>query len=148
MALKDHVVFWSVALAVFFVDQLTKYLVVSNMPLSSSISVLPFFSFTYVLNTGTAFGLLKSASWLFVSFAAAVSVYLVAVYRRYDRFHQVVFALILAGALGNLVDRLVYGAVIDFLDFHVWPVFNVADSAITIGVILLLFRGFKSRKGY
>ena len=98
------------------------------------------------MNTGTAFGLLKNASWFFIVFAAAVSVFLILRYKTFDNSMQPLLGLILGGALGNLLDRLLYGAVIDFIDFHFWPAFNVADSAVSIAVILLLIREYMPQK--
>jgi signal peptidase II len=140
-----HVVFWSVALAVFLLDRISKFFVLKFIPLNSSID-FPILSLTHVLNTGTAFGLLKNASWFFVVFAAAVSVFLVLKYRTFSQELQPVLGLVLGGALGNLLDRLLYGAVVDFVDFRFWPAFNVADSAITIAVVLLLWREYRPRK--
>ncbi len=140
-----HLVFWSTALFVFALDRITKLLVRANIPLNSSID-FNIFSFTNVMNTGTAFGLLKNASWFFVIFAAAVSVFLILKYKTFEDKLQPILGLILGGAAGNLVDRLLYGAVVDFIDFHFWPAFNVADSAISIAVVLLLLREYLPRK--
>ena len=142
---NKHVTFWSVALAVFILDRVSKFFVLKLIPLNSSID-FPIFSLTHVLNTGTAFGILKNASWFFVIFAAAVSVFLILKYRTFSLDLQPLLGLILGGAVGNLLDRLLYGAVIDFVDFHFWPAFNIADSAISIAVVLLLWREYKPRK--
>ena len=142
---NKHVIFWSVALAVFILDRVSKFFVLKFIPLNSSID-FPIFSLTHVLNTGTAFGILKNASWFFVIFAAAVSVFLILKYRTFSLDLQPLLGLILGGAVGNLLDRLLYGAVIDFVDFHFWPAFNIADSAISIAVVLLLWREYKPRK--
>jgi signal peptidase II len=140
-----HLVFWGVALVVLILDRVSKFFVLKFIPLGSSID-FPIVSLVHVLNTGTAFGLLKSASWFFIIFAAAVSVFLVLKYKTFSSEMQPVLGLILGGALGNLIDRLLYGAVIDFIDFHFWPAFNVADSAITIAVLLLLLREYLPKK--
>lgn len=134
---SKHVVFWATAVAVFIVDRITKLLVRGFVPLGSSID-FPFVSLTHVLNTGTLWGLFKDASWFFVLFALAVSVFLVLKYQTFSAKYQPMLGLVLAGALGNLADRLQYGAVIDFIDVHFWPVFNVADAAISVAVVLLL----------
>jgi len=146
MALNRHWVFWIVAVSVFLLDRLTKHLVLEGLQLGGSVSVLPFLSITYVQNTGTAFGLLKDASVFFIALAALVSAYMIYAYRRYSGIVLIAMALLLAGALGNLVDRILYGSVIDFINFHVWPVFNVADSAITIAIVLLLFHELVQKK--
>ena len=142
---SKHIIFWGVALAVFFLDRISKTIVRNYISLNSSIN-LNFFSLTHVMNTGTAFGLLKNASWFFIIFAAAVSVFLVLKYKNFSVGMQPLLGLILGGALGNLLDRLLYGAVVDFIDFHFWPAFNVADSAVSIAVLLLLWQEYGPKK--
>ena len=143
--------FYLIALAIVLTDQATKAIVVRTMRLGQSIPIVPgYFDLTFVLNPGAAFSLLatlperiRSPFFILVSVAAAV---LIVVYRaRHLRGHRlatVSLGLILGGAVGNLIDRIRYGVVVDFLDAHVhqyhWPVFNVADSAISVGVTLLL----------
>jgi len=131
-------------------DRWTKGLVQNRLDLNESISVIDgFFNITYVQNTGVAFGIFSSisspAKSMLLSVFTAVEAVAVAVYSvrtpARNRVLQVALALILGGALGNLYDRLVYGYVVDFLELYVgsyhWPSFNVADSAISIGVVLL-----------
>ncbi|MBW2970015.1 signal peptidase II [Candidatus Woesearchaeota archaeon] len=143
--MAKHLSFWGIALLVFVLDRISKFFVVSYIPLNSSID-LKLFSLTHVLNTGTLFGLLKNASWFFVIFTVAVIVFLILKYKTFSSDLQPVLGLILGGAFGNLFDRLVYGAVIDFIDFHFWPAFNMADSAISIAVVWLLVREFVHKK--
>lgn len=135
--------FWVIAIGIFLLDRITKFLVVKFIPLNSSIELFPFFSISHVLNTGTAFGLFKHAQWFFIIFAAAVSVFIILKHKTFQPKMQYILALVLGGALGNLFDRLVYGAVVDFIDFHVWPAFNIADSAVSIAVVLLLWQELK-----
>jgi signal peptidase II len=142
---------YAVLVAVILVlDRWTKALILDRFDLNESVPVIDgFFNITYVRNTGVAFGIFSSISSpvksillsVFTAFAAvAVITYS---YRSpvRNRLLQVALALILGGALGNLYDRLAYGYVVDFLEFYLgsyhWPAFNVADSAITTGVILL-----------
>lgn len=143
--------FYLIALAIVAADQATKAVVVRHMRLGQSIPILPgFFDLTFVLNPGAAFSLLatlpegiRNPFFILVSVAAAI---LIIVYRaRHLRGHRlatVSLGLILGGAVGNLIDRIRYGVVVDFLDAHVgqyhWPVFNIADSAISVGVTLLI----------
>ena len=143
--------FYLIALAIVLTDQATKAIVLRTMRLGQSIPIVPgYFDLTFVLNPGAAFSLLatlperiRSPFFILISVAAAV---LIIVYRaRHLRGHRlatVSLGLILGGAVGNLIDRIRYGVVVDFLDAHVhqyhWPVFNVADSAISVGVTLLL----------
>jgi len=152
--------FYGLAGAVVILDQATKLLVQRAFRLGESLPVLPgVFNLTYVLNPGAAFGLLAGAAAAFRGpFFIAVSVLAIAVicyyHARYARGHPlptVGLALILGGALGNLIDRLRVGMVIDFLDFYLgayhWPAFNVADSGITVGVGLLLVEMLRERGG-
>ena len=131
-----------VASLVFILDRITKITVAGNMSYGHSIKILPnIFHFTFVLNNGTAFGLMKGQNNLFAVFSAiAIAVILAYVIRHKDLGFAISLALglILGGAAGNLFDRIKFGHVIDFLDFRIWPVFNVADSAITIGVSILV----------
>ena len=111
-----HVTFWVVAFSVFVLDRVSKFLVQSYLPVGDSVGGVV--SITHVLNTGTAFGLLKSVPWLFALFAIIVSVYIIATYSRYEKSVQFALALVLGGALGNLLDRFLYGAVVDFKAHH------------------------------
>lgn len=133
---------WLLAGSIFLLDQLSKFLISKNFSPNESIEVVKnIFHLTLVHNTGAAFGIFKNQTLFFV----LVSILAVAVIAAYIRkrekasfLRDAALALILGGALGNLVDRLRFGYVIDFLDFRIWPVFNVADSAITIGAFLLV----------
>ncbi len=105
---------------------------------------------TMVHNTGIAFGFFKDQGITFIVIpivAAVLLVFNIYYYRQNNealsRTYIVAFSLILGGAIGNLIDRIAYGHVIDFIDFRVWPVFNIADSAITIGAILIAYKCFK-----
>jgi len=142
---RKYLGFWSIAVAIFILDRITKFLVTKYVPLNSSID-FPIISISHVLNTGTAFGLFKSASWFFIIFASAVSVYLILKHKTFGKNLQPILGLILGGALGNLLDRILYGAVLDFIDFHFWPAFNVADTAISIAVVLILVREYIPNK--
>ena len=141
----------SIAGGVLILDQLTKLLIIQYFPLYTYHQVIPgFFNLVHARNTGAAFSLLAGANtfWrqaFFVGLTIIVLVILVTAYfklRRDDYWTKAGYALISGGALGNLADRLRLGEVVDFLDFYIgsyhWPAFNVADSAISIGVTLLL----------
>lgn len=136
-----------VFILILIADQISKSILFSNLYLGESIPVIPnIFHITMVYNTGIAFGLFKNQTVLF----SAVSFFVIALIifsildqrKRKEVSYVEIFALylILSGAIGNLIDRFRLGFVVDFLDFRVWPVFNIADSAITIGVILILIR--------
>ncbi len=132
-----------IALAVIGLDQLTKYLVRANMELGESIPTEGIFRLTYTTNTGGAFGIFASQTFLLALIAViGISVFLI--YLRYiplkSRLLKIGLGLDLGGAIGNLIDRLrLEGKVTDFIDIGPWPVFNVADSAIVVGTILIAY---------
>lgn len=115
-------------------------------PRHASIPLIPgLLQLTYVNNTGAAFGLLRGHSSLFIVLAVAIAAWLVTelAQRTHPPASRLALGLILGGAVGNLIDRLRVGFVIDFIDLRVWPVFNLADSAITIGVMLLMWAALR-----
>lgn len=140
--IKPHplVMIFIIVLATLSLDQLTKFLITKNLFQNQSIPIIKgIFHITLVHNRGAAFGILKNQIPLFIitSLFAIILIYFNLKKNRQSKSYSIALSLILAGALGNLIDRLFFGYVIDFLDFRIWPVFNVADSAITIGAILL-----------
>ena len=143
----------TVALGVAAADWLSKYVVLYliNLPARQNIPVLPFFDLTMVWNRGVSFGMLQADSpygrLALIGFTLAISIsVLVWLWRNDDILSAIALGGVLGGALGNIYDRLVYGAVADFLDFHLmgyhWYVFNLADAGISVGVTLLLIRTF------
>lgn len=130
------------AAAVYIVDRLTKLVAIRAIDPARSIEILKgMFHLTLVRNEGAAFGILKDHTYVFVAISVAVVGAIIFFSFRQDCAHPAVsvpLGLILGGTLGNLVDRLRYGHVVDFLDFRVWPVFNVADSCITVGAAILV----------
>lgn len=146
-------------LSVFVIvfDQLTKFWVMANFDLYDSIALLPSVNLTYVHNTGAAFSFLSSADgwqrWFLAAIALIATIVLtvwLSRLKRDERWMAVTLSLILGGAVGNLYDRMSYGYVIDFIDvfyktWH-WPVFNVADSAISVGVVMMLIDAFRGDK--
>jgi signal peptidase II len=143
---------WLSLLAVIL-DQGSKLAIAGSMQLYESIQIMPFFKLTYVHNTGAAFSFLSEAGgwqrWFFAGLALVISA-VIAVWltrlNKHETLLAIALALVLGGAVGNLIDRLAYGYVIDFLDVYYdtwhWPAFNIADSAITLGVILMLAESF------
>ncbi|MDW7672907.1 MAG: signal peptidase II [Bacillota bacterium] len=135
--------FWVVAAVIFIIDRSTKYLVVANMSPGQSIPILEnIFHLTYVLNPGAAFGLFAYQTMFFI--LIAVLVVGVILYFNWTlpagkQFLRIGLALQLGGSLGNLLDRIQSGYVVDFFDFRVWPVFNIADIAIVTGVVILAY---------
>ena len=138
--------------ALLLLDQLTKLLIQRAFAPGDSIPLLPpLLSLTYVQNTGAAFGLFKGQQVLFIVLALAISAWIVREMLAGPPLGLAAawgLPLVLGGSVGNLIDRVRFGYVVDFLDLHVWPVFNVADSAITVGVALLLWGAVTpSRRG-
>lgn len=136
------------ALLVLAVDRIAKTLAVTNLHVRESLQIFPgIFHLTLVFNTGAAFGILKDQRLFFITVSLAailLAVFYAAKKRLKDKTLALAFGLIIGGATGNLIDRIYLGYVIDFFDFRVWPVFNIADSSITIGVIILGFYLVKS----
>lgn len=127
-------------------DQWTKYLVVSKIPEHSSIKIIPgLFNLTYVNNPGAAWGILAGRGWILITISVVVFICIIFFLRILtegwpERYFA--FFLVLSGIIGNSVDRVGKGKVVDFLDFYVnnchWPAFNVADSCITVGVVIFI----------
>lgn len=138
---------------VIAIDQASKYAAVAALAGQPPVEVTSFFNLVLVYNRGAAFSFLAGAGgWqreLFTVIALAASVWIVWLLYRYprQRLFCLALALVLGGALGNVIDRIMIGAVVDFLDFHAWgwhwPAFNAADSAITCGALLLLWDGLR-----
>ncbi|HTH59334.1 MAG TPA: signal peptidase II [Paraburkholderia sp.] len=137
-----------IALIVILIDQLTKISIARIFSYGEGRQITSFFNLVLVYNRGAAFSFLAAAGgwqrWAFTGLGVVAALVICYLLRRHasQRMFCTALSLILGGALGNVLDRLLYGHVIDFLDFHVggwhWPAFNVADSAITIGAVLLV----------
>lgn len=128
---------------VMFLDLVTKYYIVKTMSEGMSIPVIDgIFHITYILNAGAAFGMLENQRMVFIAVALLLSVFFVGYFKsilKEPLLFQLGVGLLMGGALGNLIDRIRLGKVIDFLDFRIWPVFNVADIAICVGAGLILW---------
>ena len=133
--------FFLVAAIVVALDQLSKYLVRANMVLGQSVPEHGFFRFNYGTNTGGVFGLFANQTFL-ITVAAVIAVVVIVLYSHHKMAQsmlvKVSLGMILGGSIGNLIDRIRFGAVTDFIDVGAWPVFNLADSAIDVGVVLLI----------
>ncbi len=134
--------YFLIALLIVLIDQLTKYLARSYIGGSETIKILPFLQLVNVRNEGAAFGMFRSfgnATFIVISLAAMVFVFSLLMKSMHDRLG---LSLILGGAAGNLIDRIIFRNVTDFVDvfagrFH-WPAFNIADSALSVGLVILL----------
>jgi signal peptidase II len=157
--MKVRPIGFAVAVLVFLIDQLVKWLVTGPLSLNrigDQLVLLPIFNFTYTENQGISFGYLNATNpvgrWMLVAMTAAIAIAVaIWILRERNRVDQVALGMVLGGALGNILDRVRFGYVVDFADLHfgsVRPflVFNVGDAAITIGVVILLLRAFLSRK--
>lgn len=144
-----------ISLAVILCDQLSKIALLDVMNIPKIIPVTSFFNIVLAYNTGVSFSLFSGNSmyspYILSAVAIAVCAALVWWMRgEKDKVTRVGLALIIGGAIGNVIDRFLYGAVVDFLDFHVmgqhWPAFNVADAAICIGAVLIVYQSFINKK--
>ena len=146
----------ALAAAIVVIDQITKYVIVQKFVLHETLVVTPFFNLVRVHNTGAAFSMLAGAGgWqrlFFIAIAVAASLWVVWLLRRHpqQKLFCLALGMILGGAIGNLIDRVLFGAVVDFVQVHYagyfFPAFNVADSAITCGAGLLIWDGFKPQR--
>ncbi|MCX7170589.1 MAG: signal peptidase II [Proteobacteria bacterium] len=135
---------------VIALDQATKQMIAAAFKLGESLRMTSFFDLVFVFNRGAAFSFLSDAGgwqrWFFTTLALVVSAWIVFMLNQHaeERSLSAALALVLGGALGNVIDRLWHGAVVDFLSFHLagyyWPAFNLADSAISVGVALMLWQ--------
>jgi signal peptidase II len=149
-----NVYFLISAVCVLILDQVTKYIIIEKLPISSEIEVIRgFFYITHLKNTGAAFGLFQDSTrtLTIISFVAIALIIILKIILKLNyAFYNVSLGFILGGALGNLIDRYFVGEVTDFLNFTFWPVFNIADSFIIIGfcliIILILREYFKKGK--
>ena len=147
----------AIATLVLLLDQLSKWSALSNLKLGIPEEVLPFMNWLLLFNPGAAFSFLAQSSgwqrWFFTILGLAASLYILWLLRKNqsDKMLSWALSLILGGALGNVLDRIMYGAVVDFIDLHYgnwhWPAFNIADSAICIGATLIVFSELRKSFG-
>ena len=148
--MPDKPVHWyAMAGLVIVLDQLSKWVVLNHIQFGETIYVAPFWNWVLTFNPGAAFSFLADQPgwqrWFFTILALGVSAWMAVEIRRHpeQKLLSLALALVMGGALGNVVDRVRFGAVVDFIQWHAagfyWPAFNVADSAITVGAILLVF---------
>jgi len=139
---KKILIISSTAFLIVFFDQLTKFFIVKHFKVSQSLPILNnIFHLTFVKNTGAGFGILKGFNSFLILISLAVIGIIFYYYRQIKQNQillQIIAAFVLGGTIGNLIDRINLGYVIDFLDFRIWPVFNIADSFVTIGIIGLV----------
>lgn len=150
--LKRRMTIWGISLFVFLFDQLTKQLIQKEMLLGESQRVLgELIRLTYIRNPNAVFGISLGKGWVFLIFSFLAIAAIIYFYLKLKRQTSFIFlvglSLIFGGAIGNFCDRLFFGEVVDFIDVgighHRWPIFNVADSAVTIGIILIFWENFR-----
>ncbi len=147
----------AIATLVLLLDQLSKWSALSNLKLGIPEEVLPFMNWLLLFNPGAAFSFLAQSSgwqrWFFTILGLAASLYILWLLRKNqsDKMLSWALSLILGGALGNVLDRIMYGAVVDFIDLHYgnwhWPAFNIADSAICMGAALIVLSELRKSFG-
>ena len=145
---SGQVLFVVISIVVFTLDRITKSLVMANVPYGTEVAVIGHLvGITNVHNSGAAFGFAPAGAGFFLAASAVVAVGLAIYVARHpgDMRFDAILGLIMGGTLGNGYSRIAYGSVTDFINFHFWPVFNIADSAISLGVVLLL-AGYLLRK--
>lgn len=157
MSLKNHKQPFWVGFIVFVIDQMTKVFAVQYLTVLKKIELTPFFNVTLVYNPGVSFGMFQShLPWMriiLICLAFVLMGWLVYALAKSESFiEKICYSLILGGAFSNVIDRFTYGAVVDFLDFHLfqyhWPAFNIADSAIVVGVLCILGQQFMKQLKY
>ncbi len=144
---RQNAIFLVVSASVIIADQLSKFWIKSNLAIGESTFEIGFFRLTHVQNTGSSFGLFQNQNLILSIFGIlGACLILFLVFIMHNRFHilgtflgKFSLGLIFAGAVGNLINRLSFGHVVDFLDFNYWPAFNIADSSVVVGSILLAY---------
>ena len=148
--LKKNLIIFSIITFTIFLDLITKNYALSSLIINHSISINNFLNFTLAFNHGAAFSFLSNAGgwqrWFFIIFSLIVILIITYILVKEKNSKYIAFSFVIGGAIGNLYDRILYGYVIDFIEFHYnsfyWPIFNIADIAISIGIILLLYSMF------
>ena len=148
--LKKNLIIFAIIFFTFFLDLITKNYAVNNLLLNHSVIINAFLNFTLAFNYGVAFSFLSDAGgwqrWFFIIFSIVVISFIAYILIKDKDSEYIAYSFIFGGALGNLYDRFLLGYVIDFIEFHYnnfyWPIFNIADIAISIGIILLLYSMF------
>lgn len=143
-------IYFLIALGVLIFDQVTKYFVRAEFALYESKAIIEdFFHLTYIENPGAAFGILANQRWFFIVATALIIVFIIFFMISMEKEEpkaNLFLAMAVGGAVGNFIDRLMKGTVTDFFDFKVWPIFNIADSFIVVGMIVASFYVLKGEK--
>ena len=146
-SIKKNISLIIIFFSIILFDQLSKILVIKHFQLYESMSIFPLFNLTFVVNYGFAFGFLNNSSLnqiiVICVIFSIITYFLYLLFKTQDQFFRFSLILVLSGAVGNFIDRVIHGFVIDFIDIYLgsyhWPAFNIADSSITLGFILIMF---------
>lgn len=140
-------------LSILLLDQASKHYIISTIPLGMAVDITPFFKIIHVRNHGVSFSMLAQhdLQWALIAMASLIVVYIATLWLKTDQKEEkTIYAAIIGGALGNIIDRITHGSVVDFLYFHIgpygYPAFNLADSAIVCGVVWLIWRQWQHGK--
>ncbi len=140
-------IFFLLALLIVLVDQITKYIVRTTIPLGTSYPLIKNLVYlSYTTNTGASFSLFQNFSFLLGIIAVFVVLAILLFYKKIPANYRLAFSFLLGGTLGNLIDRICFGTVTDFINLQIWPIFNVADASITIAAVLLFIIVWKEDK--
>jgi signal peptidase II len=141
-----NLLFIIISFFIFAIDQFTKYFIRTNFPLGASFQVIKnMFHLTYTYNTGISFGLFKGINWLFTLLSILAFFLFIYIYLK-NKKYWLQLSFIIAGISGNLTNRILLGHVVDFIDFRIWPIFNLADAVITIGVVWLIIKSTRNKE--
>ena len=140
---RELILFYLIAIIWLLFDQVSKYCVMNHFVLGESLPVIQnVFHFTYIINHGAAFGMLTNQRWFFLA-VALVLIIVYGIYRKQVNNGPLILrvgsALLISGAIGNGIDRYILHGVVDFFDFRIWPIFNIADIGICIGVVCIIY---------
>ncbi|WP_295999410.1 signal peptidase II [uncultured Veillonella sp.] len=140
---RELILFYLIAIIWLLFDQVSKYYVMNHFVLGESLPVIQnVFHFTYIINHGAAFGMLTNQRWFFLA-VALVLIIVYGIYRKQVNNGPLILrvgsALLISGAIGNGIDRYILHGVVDFFDFRIWPIFNIADIGICIGVVCIIY---------
>lgn len=142
------IIFFIISVVIVFLDQISKFLVEKNLYKKSIPIIEDIFHFTYLENRGGAWGIFQDINWIFIIlvplFIAVICWYVFKMSK--GKIEYIAGSFVVGGAIGNYIDRVIRGYVVDFLDFRVWPIFNVADIAIVIGCIFMIISFFTSKE--
>lgn len=148
---KKEITIISISAIIILLDQLIKFFVRQQMQPNQTIPLIKnVLHLTYVQNMGAGFGILQGQQWMIMLFSFLVLGTILFFYKKIpdEKIYNVLTAMIIGGVIGNLIDRTCLSYVVDFIDFRIWPVFNIADSCLTVAIVILLFISLTNKKSF